>query len=407
MGRYLEPLHGLADAFRQNTEALRALAEGQAAIGKRLERSDRSEAVIHSTQALNDTFRGVQRTQERLMSRMDRERKHPWLLLTGGIVGIALVVGGLLWFLLGWVAEREEAAGGQGIEVLEGELGRRDSAIADLREDLERRGRRIEELQGTLGAKAGELARQESLTQEQKRLAEELRAAVAELEDEREGFRETQASVSRLLGENAGLSTENAELRQEVEQLRRDLAAARSADAEKDAQITTLTRRIEELVRRSAGGTLREPSPTAPEPVAGRPADAGEDPAGQVPPGAMTDPAQLTRLTSLLNDLIGAAAGGESCDFLRIGGVRGRVLYGVELVTRDASGREATRVEARECRVVYWVGERRAEIRFWNGYLTYYGVRTKFLGNRHVVRIGDIDPTQWSRSGLTIVERVR
>ena len=71
LGMAMAPLKDLAEAFRQNSETLKSLAEGQARIGRRMEKSDRSEAVVQSTKALNETFRGVQRTQERLMGRLD------------------------------------------------------------------------------------------------------------------------------------------------------------------------------------------------------------------------------------------------------------------------------------------------------------------------------------------------
>jgi hypothetical protein len=124
----VEPLRDLAEAFRENSETLRSLAEGQARLARRIDRSDRSEAVINSTKALNDTFRGVQRIQERLASRLESERKRPWLLMIVALGATGVVVGGILWYLLSWVDRRDRAAADRGDvavrDVLAAEQGR-------------------------------------------------------------------------------------------------------------------------------------------------------------------------------------------------------------------------------------------------------------------------------------------
>lgn len=90
----------LVQAFRLNAEALHRLEALQGELARAVQRSDRSELVLQSTQALNETFRGLATIQRSLLERLEapvaakRSRLVPLavlgllLVLVGGIVAL-------------------------------------------------------------------------------------------------------------------------------------------------------------------------------------------------------------------------------------------------------------------------------------------------------------------------------
>lgn len=396
LGLVLRPLKDLADAFRENSEALRTLAEGQARIGRRLERSDRSEAVIQNTRALNETFRGVQRVQERLVTRLEDERRRPFALLLFTFLGVAAVLGGLLWFLLGWLSDRERETGKEGYAVLAGELARRDEGIAGLREELL--------------ARAEELGRQRDLAEERRAAVAGLEEEVGRLSAELEGVPGMRSALSDALRESARLTAELARKDELLIGLRDELSAAGDAERSAKAKAAELEERLAEAERRLVELVRRESSPEA-SPAPGMPASSAEPPpaAGAppfVPEGAVTDPAGLERIRSVLNRLLSAAGGSDLYEVESLGGVRGTTLYALVLVLRDEAGAVAKRIEAGEGRVVLAAAQRRGELRLRNGHIVYYGVRAPFWGGQYVVPVLGVDPEAWRRSGLTFIEEV-
>ena len=64
------PMREVATAFRMNAEALHTLKEMQADLARQVRRGDRSELVVQSTQALNETFRNLSSVQQELLRRI-------------------------------------------------------------------------------------------------------------------------------------------------------------------------------------------------------------------------------------------------------------------------------------------------------------------------------------------------
>ena len=62
----------LARAFQANAEALQGLGNLQTQLIEALQRSDRSELVLASTQTLNETFRGLSLIQRELLRVLER-----------------------------------------------------------------------------------------------------------------------------------------------------------------------------------------------------------------------------------------------------------------------------------------------------------------------------------------------
>src|SRR5438132_7944594 len=110
-----EPLAALAAAFQANAEALRRSQEMQSQLGQALQRADRSEALLQSTGALNETFRGLTQVQRSLAQRIDTSERESaqgrWFLPVIVLASLA-VVGVGLWLILKYVNQwREDALG--------------------------------------------------------------------------------------------------------------------------------------------------------------------------------------------------------------------------------------------------------------------------------------------------------
>jgi TolA-binding protein len=366
----MKPLKDLADAFRQNTETLQSIAEGQARLGRRMERSDRSEAVISSTQALNDTFRGVKRTQEQLIGRLSKERRRPWQFLAASFVAAAVVIGGGLWVLLSGLAERDESAARGGAEAFTGALSERDSDLAK----VNRENRELSVDLATARTRMRDL--DERVT--------ELSSRVEALATENANLERQQAEMADFRRENDRLLTENGRLEDELTAARRELKAAREElAASKDA------------LAKAGNPPSRAP---AAEPANVEPAEPSA-----VPPGAVTDTAELDRVRSVLNRLLSETAGG-AYRVERIGGLRGKMLYDVVIVDGRVGEREAKKFEAKEARIAIDAARKRIEIRLRSGHITYYGVRARFWDDRYVLPLTDVETDKWVRSGLTIFE---
>jgi hypothetical protein len=371
-------LHELAAAIAAERDSLRALAEGQLRIAKRLERADRSEAIVTSTQALNETFRGVQRTQERLIERIERERKRPLVFLLAGIAAVALVVGALLWFLLRWVAERDERSGAESAEVLSRELVRRDETMEELRERL--------------FARSEELLRQTGLAAEQRARIEELREGIETLTARNAELEKGREEISAALRENARLTADSAAVARRAA----DTAAELVREQERNRE---LSGKVDDLLQKLAERPARPAEPAAP-PAAAPPEAAGSPPE----PVEERDPSVTGPLAEALNALLAAGRGGRTYRFVSIGGVRGRSLLDVVIVDLEADGREAKRIVGAQARLILDPRVRRVEIRLSEGHIVYYGVTAPFWGGQYVVPVVNVDVEAWRRSGLAVVE---
>ncbi len=92
----------LARAFQANAEALQSMHEIQAQLATALKRGDRSEMVVQSTQALNETFRNLTTIQRQMLSQMEAQqaatRRTPLVPLM--ILGLLIVVLGGIYLII-------------------------------------------------------------------------------------------------------------------------------------------------------------------------------------------------------------------------------------------------------------------------------------------------------------------
>lgn len=219
---------GAVDAgelLRTNQQLLRYIHESHVKLTRVLEKSDRSEMVVQSSEALNRTFRRLHESQEALAASLTSERRRQPLLVILSILvaGCAVVI--LLYFMLDVVAGdlRREAQGFAG-------------ARADVRGEMEAAGERFE--------RSGE------------RLVEVIDRGLAANQ-----VLSNENVASRL--ELEGLRQQVAEFNALIEQTRRErddaIAAAQRRQADNDRLAIEVDRLQSELVDRDLNATgLRE-----------------------------------------------------------------------------------------------------------------------------------------------------
>jgi hypothetical protein len=243
-------MEGLTSAMKLQAEILRRMHERQEEIGQSLKDTSRAEMMISSTRALNESFTGMRRVQERLVDRLTVDRGRRVLLVFGVLLGCAAVVGVLYW----GVAQLSQKVEDTGRLIAEP---RKDPAaqaaldeISGLRERLgtmEDRDRgqifdRLERLQEKVNTLEEERRRiqverdaaRESLGAEKAEVVR-LRGSVQDLERR---FQSSQTEVSRLTGQTMADQKLVAKLNEVIEQLRGgplvSTAAPPTTGAEKD-----------------------------------------------------------------------------------------------------------------------------------------------------------------------------
>ncbi len=111
------PMREVAHAFRLNAEALHTLKEMQSDLAKQVRRGDRSELVVQSTQALNETFRNLTSVQQELLRRIHagESRKGGGPLVPLMLLGLLVVFLGCTWVVLDQLDKQRAPEAGSGI----------------------------------------------------------------------------------------------------------------------------------------------------------------------------------------------------------------------------------------------------------------------------------------------------
>ncbi len=95
------PLTDLARSFALQAEVLKQVHKSQQEMKEALGKDDKSQMVVNSTRALNDTFKGVRKVQQELLDELrSKDTSRRWAPLVWG--GLALILAGLGWW--GWRA---------------------------------------------------------------------------------------------------------------------------------------------------------------------------------------------------------------------------------------------------------------------------------------------------------------
>jgi len=229
------PLAAMAEALRANAEALHRLDSSQRRIAEQIEKTDRSQQVVASTRALNETFRGLSEIQRGLLDTL-AGRKGEGGRVSPLLFTLVALLSGLLSVLVydRWISTRtvpvsryEEAR--RETELLRTDVEGLKARIADGLENDREAKRLLAQRDAAIVAAAG---RGEALEARIEKLEEDLREKEARLEN----FLQVKAQADlagTLQIQNMGLEREVRDLREKVETLERERANALEVFGEK------------------------------------------------------------------------------------------------------------------------------------------------------------------------------
>lgn len=427
---------GVGATLELQTEILRRLADEQSRLSRKVHDDSRAETMIQSTRALNDTFEGLRRSQERLAERLREPHKRS-IWLAAGVLGLLVVGGGLAWMIHGLGQRVEDSArtlaeGDGATELVSGALTSLNR-LGERMEALEERDREIVSIElEALRERIEDLDRRRAeLALERDRVREELGATRARLETaegERDDARE---SLSR-----------NAEALRAAERSGAELASVRDTLAEREAELVelraagekqvALATRLAEMVRalRVDPRTPLDPEvsaalaradateadgdgtakPTAAgdaaadaeaRVAAGREAGGGE-PAAAKPAGVKAPSATLA---GEINTCLGTYKGASVYRLTHLGGVGPDRLHDVVVEERDRRNRLLKTFRAEQMEVELAPEGRLLTIRFTRGNLEMtlpqgQPIATPFFRDTYEILLFGMSRETWTGAGF-------
>lgn len=396
------PSQEIAAAMTVQAEILKRLHQSQNEIQEALARDKRGEMMIQSTRALNDSFRGMQKTQEKLLDRLDEESARPkrtaWY-VGGAAVIVALAIGLTGLFVTDAVRET-------GAELKAGGMDERSAAALA---ELERIGARLDGLESTdretfqseLRALRGRVS---SLSEERARLVVERDALREERGRLLERFETTDERI-----EAAEDRVRRAEDRARNAEDQADrLAKGKMADQELVAKLSSTIEALRAAQGRvlpaGEGGAATaaetnggEPGATpATGPSEERPASAGSN----TPAERAADDAFVT----LLNDLLTKHRSSNSYTLVSVRGFDDEGLLGIALEERGADGSLSKTLHAERLRFRLGRTGRTLNLGFEKGHIVYRrrgrDIESPFFKNTYDLVVFGVETTPWMNAGL-------
>ena len=402
-----EALRELALALRTSVETMHGVRDLQAELVKSLGRQDRSELVLQSTQALNDTFRNLSTIQRELMTRLEAAPK------TGGGRLVPLLLLGLLVVFLGGLYVV--------LDVLEQVRAERPDTAQIATQASERTLQAFREGKAEGGDEA-ELALTRLQDQLDQMTARE-NALRGRLEDATDGRGQLEAQLRGLEVERDGLAAQIRAAQNEViarRAVEEELRAANGKLAVMEPRMLELEAAVRE--EKIANARLRErlgaiglgrPDPAALDEPGGEgpeasPEETAERPPPQIPGRKVQrDPVLLDKIRNRLNQMLDQSSQGrpELWQITRIDGVHADGLEGVIALRYDrTSGRLLEQLQARDLDL--WVDRnvRTVQLEFRNGRRASGPSAQPFADGvfRQTVASGEMTRL-WSQSGMTFL----
>jgi hypothetical protein len=389
-----EPLAALAAAFQANAEALRRSQEVTADLGRALQRADRSELMLQSTGALNETFKGVTAVQRKLLQRVEdsekASREGRWF-LPAIVLGAVALVGGVAWIVVKRMDQVEDSVVGTGDVATQISAAAKDArteatkdAQARLEEERSRSEARIRELEDRLRVVEADRDEQKSARQS---VEGDLAAARAELTTNRVDV----LKVKALEDEANRLRAEAAVRDPEIDRLRRELAEE--------------SRLSSDLRKRLVDAGVNRPIPGGPE-TNPTPETTGPTAPPAPPPEGPSAKGQVERARIRLNELlqVGAAARTDYLEINRIGAIEGNRLSEVQATRRGLGGKATNSIRARDATITVDRSLRRVEMVFTEGTLDFNGKSVPFPSGQFSVFVAEGDAvTAWTAANLPFV----
>jgi hypothetical protein len=384
-------LQDLARAFQANAEALQGIHALQADLASALQRGDRAEMMLQSTNALNETFRNVAAVQRELLRRLEAPPPGPGRMLPLMVIGLLVVFVGGIAAVIHVVDRMREERTDPLLLAAEMESARRrgqEEAAAHAEKESLQSARALEEAEARLRAlQAKDDENREALDQ----VRAEQRAREAEhalLAEEAVRLRGEGAARRAVEEEMRANSTRLAVLEPRLKELEADLARERAEKQRLQARIAEHRMGI---------------APEAPEEAA---APAASEPPRHTTP-VSRDARQLEAIRGRINQLLEAAGRGKSeyWQLTKAEGVSTDRLHEVVAARYDGRGRLLDSVEAEELAV--WVDKARhtVEFEFRRGNVVFDRQKTPFRGDTQTRIVGEGDNLMrlWLGSGILLL----
>lgn len=378
-GEGLVPRDQVAAAIRMQAEVLHKLDEKQDRIENAVKDGRRTEMMIASTRALNESFRGMQRVQQGLLERLHRREGRGILAGLLWLLGAGMVAGAVVWgvdHVSGLVqAGRGQEAGlvpGARVRDMEGRL----AALREENRGLEGRVKALDERGTELEERLADLRRQRdralAAEREVLRSKEALRA---ELDAWKVRAHEAEASAARLTDRLLARDRLMTELSGTLQRLR-GAGAASPGEGESGSSGTP------ERGEQTGNAAPRDPEGSSP-----------------LAPGVLQS----------INELLARHQGDIRCRLCGASGTSDGALTDVVLEVRDGSGDLDRRVEAEELRFRVAGRLDAVTLLFRRGDVTYAmdlgrKLKSPFYKGRYELTLAGIDRRAWLAAGLPCVQ---
>lgn len=408
--RSLATLRDISTSFKAHAEVLDSILETQRRLLGAIGRADRSEMMVQSTQALNETFRAMMATQRELGEKLaatgngggSRPRAGT-LLLSGLLFALAsagLVASAVLWGGGGSRARDEAGAASEArLALLEEKLAASadfagmSASFHDLADSMRTGTGEVEKLVAATTKLSVDLdaerVKAQELLEKSRRFEKEIEELTRSLVDANmtsDGFRAKYLEAEERV---RSLDTERADLASRI----RDAGAIPGSSP----------------VGQSSPSPESAPS-TRPEAVASTEREEGSAAAASAPPAATAaesmapaeaapDPERLAAWRDSLNRLLAARSGADRYEVESLREVASGVAKGVKI--RKLSGEGTVKsYEAETLRAFLDEKNRWVEFRLEDGQLHYAGRSIPFLNGRFSFMVMEVDGGDWKRAAL-------
>jgi hypothetical protein len=415
-----QPMEQVARAMQVQAELLKQMHERTRMLEDVVKDNRRHELVINSAQALNESFQGLQRVQERLADKLEDTggiSRARFVVIALGLIALAAVGAVLTWRILEKAdtlnSNLRAAITPKGKDAeLQGDIAKLENRIQGL-EAADRAGFRDELDKLRKNAEAIQTER-DTLRRERDTAREELGAAKATLTGAQTELADAKGKAQLTEKENARLSAEALAAQKTLMQLN-DLVAAMK-DTKQPAGTSPPKPPAAE------GDTARKP---APPPGAGeaqpseqaspaKPVTADLHPPGKVEPDVTsTAPDPLVPFPenqlAVLNDLLKSHRGSDRYTIKKAERVGQKKLWNVVMEVSGPDNAVNKTIEAES--VTFLVSDKPMDIVFEVGNVTFHqglaGKSTKspFFNNRYVIVVLGANSREWLAAGFPFVHQ--
>jgi hypothetical protein len=401
------PLETIAHAMKTQVELLRQMQDRQRALEDAVRDEKRHELMINSAQSLNDAFRGMQQSQERLADRLEEPAPmsgRRWILLG---VAVLVVVGAIV--VLALVVNR--GADGLGDLAQKMDVPRNDvearAAIAEM-------GARI---------KTVEAADRQAFQNELERLRRATDASASERDQLRKERDQAREELGSLRGKASDADRQVTELKAKQEAADKEIARLTTQSVGDQRLISQLNNTLEVLKSRS-GPPAPSPSstggasPETSEPAAPAVHGTSEAPTPERSLGTDTAPAETEGAREMpftqgqrddLNRLLGRHRGRQTYSLVSAVKIADRTLKNVVLEVRGADGSRDKTIEAESMTVKISPRGEMADLDFVKGSIVFHSsvagrdARSPFFNDRYQIVLLGAPSKDWLTAGLAFV----